>query len=107
MEVFCRFLEAAANVISRGGEFHRPADLDAVDRGRIEAACQRGQTTLHSTGSSPGFISEALPLVLTSLERRLDGLTIDESADLSSRDSPELLFGLMGFGGDPAAFATR
>jgi 2,4-diaminopentanoate dehydrogenase len=34
----------------------------------------------------------------------LDKLTIDEYADLSKRDSPELLFGLMGFGCDLAPF---
>jgi len=60
--------------------------------------------SLHSTGSSPGFITEALPLVLTSLQRRLDHLLIEEFADMSSRNSPELIFDLMGFGRDPATF---
>ena len=40
----------------------------------IEAACERGGTSIHSTGSSPGFISEAVPLVLTSTQRQLDSL---------------------------------
>jgi 4-hydroxy-tetrahydrodipicolinate reductase len=62
---------------------------------------------VHSTGSSPGFISEAVPLVLTSTQRRLDALVIDESADLSSRNSPELLFDLMGFGTTPDSFDPR
>jgi 4-hydroxy-tetrahydrodipicolinate reductase len=53
---------------------------------------------VHSTGSSPGFITEAVPLVLTSIQRQLTALTIDEYADLSQRNSPELLFDLMGFG---------
>ena len=70
----------------------------------MEAACRRGGTSIHSTGSSPGFISEAVPLVLTSIQRRLDGLHIAEYADLSQRPSPELLFDLMGFGADPASF---
>jgi 4-hydroxy-tetrahydrodipicolinate reductase len=67
-------------------------------RNQVEKACAEGGTSIHSTGSSPGFISEALPLVLSSTQRRLDMLTIDEYADLSPRDSPELLFDLMGFG---------
>ena len=50
-------------------------------------ACRRGGTSIHSTGSSPGFISEAVPLVLASIQRRLDGLPIEEFADLSK---PEL-----------------
>ena len=63
-----------------------------------------GGTSVHSTGSSPGFISEAVPLVLTSIQRRLDSLVIHEYADLSQRNSPVLLFDLMGFGKDPATF---
>jgi len=103
----CRLLESGANVVTTRGEFHRPASLDPAVRERVEAACARGGTSIHSTGSSPGFISEALPIVLTSLQRRLDCLTIDEFADLSSRNSPELLFGIMGFGAPPDAFDRR
>ena len=44
------------------------------------------------------------PIVLTSIQRRLDRLRIEEFADLSSRNSPELLFDLMGYGRDPASF---
>jgi hypothetical protein len=36
--------------------------------------------------------------VLTSIERQLTAHTIDQYADLSQRNSPELLFDLMGFG---------
>jgi 4-hydroxy-tetrahydrodipicolinate reductase len=76
-------------------------------RKRIEEACERGGTSLHSTGSSPGFITEALPLVLLSIQRRLDKVTVNEYADVSSRNSPEMLFKLMGFGMEPAKFDTR
>ncbi len=107
VDVLCRLLESGINVVSTRGEFHRPGGLDPAVRQQLDIACQRGGATLHSTGSSPGFITEALPLVLTSLLRRLDGLTIDEFADMSSRNSPELLFRLMGFGTDPAAFDRR
>jgi 2,4-diaminopentanoate dehydrogenase len=76
-------------------------------RRRLEDACLRGGASLYSTGSSPGFITEALPLVLLSLQRRLDHLLIEEFADMSSRDSPEMIFDLMGFGRDPASFDPR
>ena len=100
-----RLLASGANIVTTRGEFHRPESMDAELRRRVEAACTEGGTSIHSTGSSPGFITEALPLVLTSLQRRLDCLTIDEFADLSSRNSPELLFDIMGFGQPPAAFS--
>ncbi len=104
IDVLCRLLESGANVVSTRSEFHRPAGMDPAVRDRIEAACRSGGTSLHSTGSSPGFITEAIPLVLASIERRVDCLTIEESADMSSRDSPELIFDLMGFGRDPTKF---
>jgi 4-hydroxy-tetrahydrodipicolinate reductase len=107
VDVLCRILGSGANVVSTRSEFHRAASMEPATRERIEAACAAGGTTLHSTGSSPGFITEALPLVLLSLERRLDLLTIDEFADMSSRNSPEMLFKLMGFGKVPADFDTR
>ena len=97
----CRLLAAGINVVTTRGEFHHPASLDPAIRERVEAACTAGGTSIHSTGSSPGFITEAVPVVLTSLERRLDCLTIDEYADLSRRDSPDLLFEVMGFGKPP------
>jgi hypothetical protein len=103
----CRLLRSGANVVTTRGEFHRAASMEARLRQRIEAACAQGGTSIHSTGSSPGFISEAVPLVLTSIQRRLDNLTIDEFADLSPRASPELLFGIMGFGADPSTFDPR
>jgi len=104
IDLVCRLLESGANVVATRSEFHRPADLDPEVRVRIEAACARGRSTLHATGSSPGFVTEALPLVLTSLQRSLDRITIEEFADMSTRNSPELVFGLMGFGEDPATF---
>jgi 4-hydroxy-tetrahydrodipicolinate reductase len=99
----CRLLASGANVVTTRGEFHHPASMAPATRARVEEACASGGTSIHSTGSSPGFITEAVPLVLTSIQRRLDGLTIEEFADLSRRNSPELLFRLMGFGQPPAA----
>nr|WP_237421799.1 hypothetical protein [Gordonia sp. SID5947] len=78
--------------------------MDTELRGRIERACAAGGTSIHSTGSSPGFITEAIPLVLSSIQRRVDLIAIDEFADLSRRDSPDLLFGIMGFGGQARDF---
>ncbi len=103
----CRILASGANVVTTRGEFHHPDSMDPAARERVAAACATGMTSIHSTGSSPGFISEALPLVVTSIQRRLDGLTISEFADLSQRDSPDLLFNVMGFGKPAAEFDTR
>jgi hypothetical protein len=100
----CRLLASGANVVTTRVEFHNPPTLDSKVREKIEDACRRGGTSLHSTGSSPGFSTEALPIVLLSLQRRLDSLTIDEFGDVSSRNSPDMLFNIMGFGKPPSAF---
>ncbi|MFL6206631.1 MAG: dihydrodipicolinate reductase [Acidimicrobiales bacterium] len=103
LDEVARLLGAGANVVTTRGEFHRPASMDAAHRAHIEAACTAGGASIHSTGSSPGFITEALPIVLTSIQRRLDRVLIEEFADLSQRPSPGLLFDVMGFGREPAA----
>lgn len=103
----CRLLGSGANVVTTRGEFHRPESLPPEVRARVDGACAEGGTSIHSTGSSPGFITEAVPLVLTSIQRRLDGLLIEEFADLSRRDSPGLLFDVMGFGQPPAELDER
>jgi 2,4-diaminopentanoate dehydrogenase len=100
-ELVARLLASGKDVVTTRGEFHRPASLDDAVRERIEQACAEGDTSIHSTGSSPGFITEAVPLVLTSLSRRLDLLSIEEFADMSRRPSPQLMFDIMGFGKEP------
>ena len=97
----CRLLEAGINVVTTRDEVQYPASMDPGIRERVEAACGRGNSSIHATGSSPGFITEAVPLVLASIQRRLDSLRISEFADLASRDSPEMLFNVMGFGHPP------
>jgi 4-hydroxy-tetrahydrodipicolinate reductase len=106
-DVVSRLLASGANVVTTRGEFHHPASMQPQARSAIEAACAAGGTSIHGTGSSPGFITEALPLVLTSVQRRLTSLTINEYADLSRRDSPGMLFSLMGYGRPPSEFDAR
>lgn len=98
-----RLLESGANIVTTRMELQNPATLDPAVRARLEEACRRGNASLHATGASPGFITEALPIVLLSLQRRLDCLTIFEYADCSSRNSPEMLFQMMGFAANPEA----
>lgn len=103
----CRLLAGGCNVVTTRVEFLNPGTLDPAVRVRLEDACHRGGSSLHSTGSSPGFSTEALPIVLLSLQRRLDRLTINEFGDVSSRNSPELLFNIMGFGRPPGVFSEQ
>ncbi|WP_317929475.1 hypothetical protein [Halioxenophilus sp. WMMB6] len=103
----CMLLENGINIVTTRVEFFNPTMMDPLVRARVEAACSRGQASIHATGSSPGFITEALPFVLTTLCRRLDLLTIDEFANCLAGCSEEMLTELMGFGDTPEQFAKR
>jgi 4-hydroxy-tetrahydrodipicolinate reductase len=92
-------LGAGTNVVTTRGElFAGGHNLGAEGRARVLDACARGESSIYATGSSPGFITDALPFALLSLQRRLDLIEIEEFANLSRRDSPHLLFQIMGFG---------
>jgi len=82
LDELCLLLTAGINVVPTCGAFHHPASMDAEVRSRVQTACELGDASVHSTGSSPGFITEAVPLVLTSIQHRMNSLTIDEYADL-------------------------
>ncbi len=100
----CRLLESGKNIVTTRGDFHHPASMVPAVRARVEAACAAGGTSIYSTGSSPGFITEAMLLPLLSLQRRIDLVTIDEYADMTSRNSPDMIFNIMGYGVDPGEF---
>jgi 2,4-diaminopentanoate dehydrogenase len=103
----CALLGSGSNIVTTRGDFHHPPSMDPVVRARVEAACAKGGTSVYSTGSSPGFITEAMLLPLISLQRRLDCVTIDEFADMTSRDSPDMIFNIMGYGVAPGTFDQR
>lgn len=101
-------LESGANVITTRGElFGAGSRLGDEGCARIVDACDRGASSIYATGSSPGFITDALPLALLSLQRRVESIEIEEFANLSRRDSPHLLFELMGFGRPVDSYDSR
>lgn len=101
-------LESGANVVTTRGEmFGRGHRLGEEARRRVLDACNRGNTSIYATGSSPGFITDALPMALLSMQRRVELIEIEEFANLSRRDSPHLLFEQMGFGKPVASYDSR
>jgi 4-hydroxy-tetrahydrodipicolinate reductase len=108
LEDVTQLLESGINITTTRTEFYNPARLEPEIRERIEAACEKGNSSIHASGSSPGFITEALPIVLTSVGRRLDFLMIDEYAQcLGGVVSEEMLTTTMGFGDTPEEFSKR
>lgn len=98
-------LEAGINVVTTRGELiDGGSPLGEAGRQRVLEACRVGGSSAYATGSSPGFVTEVLPLALLTLQRTMASLAIEEFADLSQRPSPELLLDLMGFGKSPDTF---
>lgn len=94
----CALLEAGINIVTTRNEFFYAKKMDSVLRERTEAACKKGGASIHATGSSPGFITEAIPVVLSSLSTHINCITIDEFADIPASTSPEMIFNVMGYG---------
>jgi 4-hydroxy-tetrahydrodipicolinate reductase len=93
----CRFLEAGINIATSRVDYLEPSRMRPDVRQRTEQACLKGGASIYATGASPGFSSEALPLVLTSMSRRMDCMTIDEYADIPA-SCPDFQVAAMGFG---------
>ena len=100
-------LESGTNVVTTRGELFAGGSRLGDERTRVVEACERGGSSIYATGSSPGFITDALPFALLSLQRRVELVEIEEFANLSRRDSPALLFELMGFGRPLESFDAR
>jgi 2,4-diaminopentanoate dehydrogenase len=96
----CRFLEAGINIATSRVDFLEPERMHTEVRQRVEAACQKGGASIHATGASPGFSSEALPLVVATMTRRMECMTIDEFADIPA-SCPDFQCAAMGFGRQP------
>jgi len=93
----CRFLEAGINIATSRVDYLDPDRMRPEVRRRTEEACRKGGASIYASGASPGFSSEALPLVLTSMSRRMDCMTIDEFADIPA-SCPDFQVVAMGFG---------
>ncbi|WP_433761259.1 NAD(P)H-dependent amine dehydrogenase family protein [Nocardia sp. CA-135398] len=103
IDTVCRLLATGTNIVTTDGIFHHPASMDQALYARVEAACWSGGTSIHSTGHSPGFITETMPIALGSIQRRLDRMVIDEYTDLTLSETPWTLLG-MGFGMSQGTF---
>ena len=93
-----RLLSAGINVVTTRSEFFYAPAMDPTIRRRVEAACRSGGSSIHATGSSPGYSTNTMPLTLVSPMRRLDELTIDEYADIPASVGPDMITKVMGFG---------
>ena len=100
LEDLVGFVEAGINVTSSGPVLLQwPEEILPPDYiARIEDACAKGNASLHVNGIDPGFANDILPIVMTSLSRRIDEVRVMEICDYSTYYQPVVMGELFGFG---------
>jgi hypothetical protein len=94
------FVAAGINVTSSGPvllqwpEEILPPEMIA----KINDACVAGNASMHVNGIDPGFANDVLPLVMTSLSRRIDEVRVMEICDYSTYYQPVVMNDIFGFG---------
>ncbi len=97
VDEMCQILEAGKNVVTTCG-YHFPFVQFPEATALLEAACQCGQVSLHSSGSNPGGVSERFPLTFSGWCNRIDRLVMTEYGDCRHYDTPGMIFEVMLFG---------
>jgi len=94
------FIRDGVNVVSSGPVvlLHRDGTLPPEMIEQIDQAGREGNASLHVNGIDPGFANDVLPLVMTSLSRRIDHIKVSEIADYSTYDQQVVMRDLFGFG---------
>jgi hypothetical protein len=82
-----KLLENGINVLSTNLLFHVGGVRGEVKE-RLQAAGERGNASLYITGINPGWIN-SIATAITAICNRVDCVSIYESADCSSYESPE------------------
>jgi len=96
-----RLLESGKNVISING-YSDPRFWQGERLTALEAACRKGGTSLMAAGLNPGFAAEQLAVVASGVCADIDAIEVVESVDCRAVRSPDYVFGVLGFGSDPA-----
>ncbi len=95
--VVLRILESGKNVVTPLNWFY-PGKRDVAD---LEAACRKGNATLHGTGIHPGGVTERIPLVVSALSREVTHVRAEEFSDIRTYGAPFVVGEVMLFGKTP------
>jgi hypothetical protein len=93
-----RLLESGKNVVTPLGWFYPGRSANVAT---LEAACRKGNATLHGTGIHPGGITERFPLVFSALSRAITHVRAEEFSDIRTYGAPAVISEVMLFGKTP------
>src|SRR5215831_5165848 len=91
-------LESGKNVVTPVGWIY-PGDTPGV--AALQAACIKGNATLHGTGINPGGITERFPLMLSALCRNIRHVRAEEFSDIRNYPTEFVVREIMLFGKPP------
>lgn len=94
-------LGSGKNVISING-YSRPSYWGGERQSRLQAACERGRSSLLGAGLNPGFAAEQLAVVATGVCSAVDRVEVVESVSCLPVRNAVYVFDVLGFGADPA-----
>ncbi|MEV0685457.1 dihydrodipicolinate reductase [Nocardia sp. NPDC050378] len=97
-DTVCRLLMAGINVITTRSELHHPDSMEPTVLARLESACWAGRASLYSTGVSPAFVTELMPITIGAIQSRIENVSIEEYTDLTGHEPTSPPPGLARFG---------
>ncbi|ONH23313.1 hypothetical protein [Pseudofrankia asymbiotica] len=99
MDELCMILAAGKNIVSTALVFLiNPAFLDDATRGRLAAACEKGGTTLLTSGIDPGWSGDVVPLLVAQMCERVDSIRVSELMNYGEYADPAFTGEVFGFG---------
>lgn len=93
----CRLLASGKNVASINGHSY-PQHWDKVYLQAFTDACKQGNSTLYGSGLNPGFITDRIATVATSICLEIEHIEVTEIIDCTVMQNPDYVFGSLGFG---------
>jgi hypothetical protein len=92
LDQICRLLESGKNVCSTAVSVHIYPDIIKTTplRATLEAACQKGGVSFHSSGINPGYMMDVWPIMMCRLSRRIDTIYMTEMVDMSRYTSRQI-----------------
>jgi 4-hydroxy-tetrahydrodipicolinate reductase len=81
-------LQAGLDVVSTSEELSFPWPAHSKEAGDIDRVARKAGKTVLGTGVNPGFLMDSLPLSLTAICQRVDGIDVTRRMNASSRRGP-------------------
>jgi len=100
-EELAAILESGANAVSSAllpAIYPQARHVSPRSTARLAQACERGRSSLFVSGIDPGFATDALPILLTSICGRVDRVRMQEIMSYAHYDDADTQFRWFGFG---------